>query len=104
MRAAATISAVVVGLFGALAPVRAADDAAVREEIRAAEERFSRADIRRDVTGILQIYADDVVFFPPGEPPLSGRSAVSRWMSRSRGFGRIVREQFEIASLDVCLD
>ena len=92
-------------LLGCAAPLGAADEPAVRDFIRLAEERFAAAQVRRDVPAMMEIYADDAVVFPPGEGPMAGKPAVMRWRIRALAAApRLAREQFEMASLDVCGD
>jgi len=87
------------------APVGAADESAVRDYIRMVEDRFAAAQVRRDVPAMMELYADDVVVFPPGEGPVSGKSAVRQWRERALAAApRIAREQFEMADLEVCGD
>jgi ketosteroid isomerase-like protein len=86
-------------------PALAAEEDTVRQAIRSAEEKFARADLRRDVPAMMEMYAEDAVVFPPGGEPLSGKPAIMRWMNRlldSRA--TVTREEFELQSLDVCGD
>jgi ketosteroid isomerase-like protein len=99
------LQALFVVLLGCAAPLGAADESAVRDFIRQAEERFAAAQVRRDVPAMMEFYANDAVVFPPGEGPVSGKAAIARWRTRSLAAApRLAREQFEMASLDVCGD
>lgn len=92
-------------VLAGIAPLLAADDAAVRDAVRIAQEKFARAEVAGDVAGMMEIYAEDAVLFPPGEDPVSGRIAAAAWMRRRQTAAtRISREQFETSSLDVCAD
>jgi ketosteroid isomerase-like protein len=105
MRFRRGFQALSVAVLGCVAPLGAADESAVRDFIRLAEDRFSAAQVRGDVAAMMEIYADDAVVFPPGEAPVTGKPAVTRWRTRAVAAApRIAREQFEIASLDVCGD
>ena len=80
-------------------------DPAAAEAIRRAEEALGRAGAARDVSAAIDAYVDEVVLFPSGEEPLRGKAAVGRWWTRRLASApRIVREQYETASLDVCGD
>jgi ketosteroid isomerase-like protein len=97
--------ALAIVLLAWVCPLQAADETAVRDAIRTAEERFARAHIKGDVPAMMEVYADDAVIFPPGEGAVSGKRAVAQWMTRMQATSpRMAREQFETASLDVCED
>ena len=97
--------ALAIVLLAWVCPVRAADDVAVREAIRTTEERFARADVKGDVSAMMEAYAEDAVIFPPGEDPVSGKRAVAQWMTKMHAASpKVAREQFEMASLDICED
>jgi len=105
MRLRVGLPAAALILLAGNAPLHAADDAAVRDAIRIAEESFARAEIAGDVAGMMEIYAEDAVLFPPGEDPVAGRSAATAWIRRRRlSATKISREQFETSGLDVCAD
>lgn len=105
MRFRRWFQALAVVVLGGVALPGAADESAVRDFIRLAEDRFAAAQVRGDVAAMMEIYADDVVVFPPGEGPVSGKPAVLRWRTRALSSApRIAREQFEMGSLDVCGD
>lgn len=105
MRLRGGLRALAAVALGCAARLVAADESAVRDYIRLAEDRFADAQVRRDVPAMMEVYADDVVVFPPGEGPVSGKAAVTRWRTRALALApRISREQFETASLDVCGD
>jgi len=87
-------------LFAAAEPV----DPAVAEAIRRGDDALARADAARDVAATMEIYADDVVFFPAGEEPMYGKAAVRRWIAHRASDRKAAREQFEAATLDVCGD
>jgi ketosteroid isomerase-like protein len=105
MRLREGLPAAALVFLAGVAALPAADEAAVRDSIRATEEKLARADVKGDVAARLDTYAEDAVIFPPGEDPVSGKRAVAQFVTRMQATSpKIAREQFEIASLDVCED
>jgi len=61
---------------------------ATREEILAANRRFTSAVASRDTQTIAQFYADDGMVLPNGGEPVSGRAAIERfWRQAIDSFG-----------------
>jgi len=105
MRLRVGVPAAALILLAGNASLHAADDAGVRDAIRVAEERFARAEMAGDVDGMMEIYAEDAVLFPPGEDPIAGKNAATSWMRRRHlPAATISREQFQTSDLDVCAD
>ena len=57
----------------------AVDDKAAVDRATAAFHQTLRSN---DAEGFMTYVADDVVFMPPGEPPVRGRDAVRQWLTR----------------------
>lgn len=57
----------------------AADPAAARTEIEAANRRFAEALNRGDVAGAVQVYAQDARILPPEMAPAEGRQAIEQF-------------------------
>lgn len=93
--------------LAALSSVASAADPAdpAAEAIRRSENVLARADAARDASAAIGVYADDAVVFLFGSEPVRGRSEVRGWLAgRIAGAPKIVREQYETATLDVCGD
>lgn len=62
----------------AAAPAKEAtlDMAAVKAEIQALENQWADAMNKRDLAGLMAMYADDAVSMPDGAPTLTGKAAI----------------------------
>jgi len=78
-------------------------DSATAREIRSAAERLGRAETARDGRAIMEVLADDVALFPPGEEPISGKEDAARWLAQ-RAAHSVSHERSEPAAVDVCGD
>jgi len=57
------------------------DAAADRNAVERATAAFHQALRANDLETFMSYVAEDVLFMPPGEPPVRGREAVRRWMT-----------------------
>lgn len=62
------------GAAAVAAPASAGADRSA--EVRAVAEGIIAADNARDVSRVLDYYAEDAVLMPPGEPPVRGKAAI----------------------------
>ena len=69
--------------------------------IGSAEETLAQAESRRDAAAILDVLADDVTLFPPGEAPVSGKEDASRWLAR-RPSSSVSHERLKASAVEVC--
>ena len=56
-------------------------DVIVRSRVEQATVAFHQALRANDLETFMSYVAEDVVFMPPGEPPIRGRDAVRKWMT-----------------------
>jgi uncharacterized protein (TIGR02246 family) len=56
-------------------------DVNVRSRVEQATVAFHQALRANDLETFMSYVAEDVVFMPPGEPPIRGRDAVRKWMT-----------------------
>jgi hypothetical protein len=80
---AGVIAAVVLGGCHGAAPASVADAgvAADRAVVERTTTAFHDALRMNDIETFMSYVAEDVIFMPPGEPPVRGRDAVHRWMT-----------------------
>jgi uncharacterized protein (TIGR02246 family) len=84
----------------ALALACAADPAAA-EQVRAVATGIVQADNERALERVLAYYADDAVLMPPGEPPVSGKTAIRpRYEALFAGFDPAIEARVE----EVCVE
>lgn len=57
-------------------PIRADAAAAAVQRLLAIQDSVANA---QDLQGFMQLIAEDAVFLPPGDPPLTGKSAIREW-------------------------
>src|SRR5262245_43925080 len=60
-----------------------------RDAIVATLERLIVADNMGDLETVLSCYADDVIWLPPGEPPVSGKDAIAARYGKLFGGSRL---------------
>ena len=84
----------------ALALACAADPAATRA-VRAVATGIVQADNERALARVLAYYADDAVLMPPGEPPVSGRTAIRpRYETLFAGFDPAIEARVD----EICVE
>lgn len=64
-------------------------EASPEEAIRQATDDYEAALAEGDLEGLLATVTDDVLFYPPGEPPMVGKEAYREWL-------RPLFEEFEL--------
>src|SRR5512141_1596344 len=81
--AAVVLAAVTLAGCSGAPPASVAEDVAVtdRAGVEGATAAFHQALRANDLETFMSYVAEDVLFMPPGEPPVRGRDAVRKWMS-----------------------
>ena len=81
-------AAVVSSLVGSLvtactpAPAPVADTGAALAALKEADAAYARAGVARDLEAFVAFYAQDASSHPPGEPPVTGVSAIRAYLGR----------------------
>lgn len=57
------------------------NDARAQQGILAVQQRWVDYELDGDTSGVISLCVDDVVWLPPNEPALRGKSAVARWLA-----------------------
>lgn len=72
-----------------------------KDEIVATLERLIVADNMGDLETVLSCYTDDVIWLPPGEPPVSGKDAIAARYGKLFGGSRL---EFDLEVADAFAD
>ena len=97
--AQALVLLALIGIAGGCASERGNDNAALRAAVEAQHARFSEAFSHRDPSALGQLYAEDAQVFPPGVPPVAGRSAIRELWKGALAMP-VARIQFETVEVD----
>src|SRR5262245_31162776 len=65
--------------------------------IRTSSDRLAQLIVAGDFDSVVGLYTENVVFMPPHEPAVRGRTAYRRWADR---FPRVSRMSFTIDEID----
>ena len=89
-------------LAGAAVAPPAADVAAERAALFKADKAWSEAAVSKDVDKVLSFWTEDAVVYPPGQPAVSGKEALRRYVTEGfaiPGFSiRWETSAFEVAA------
>jgi len=53
----------------------------VQERILAVQQEWLEYELHGNITGVVSLCSDDVVWLPPNQPALHGQNAVARWLA-----------------------
>jgi ketosteroid isomerase-like protein len=67
---------------GAAPATAKVDVAAERAALFRADKAWSEAAVARDVEKVLSYWTDDATVYPPGQPPVAGKEALRRYVTK----------------------
>jgi uncharacterized protein (TIGR02246 family) len=84
-RAIVHLTLLLAGSSGACIETRSVDISQDTKQVEAAAQRIWSAVSRNDAAGIVAEYAEDSIIFPPNEPMVQGKPAVTKYLGELLG-------------------